>query len=180
MNRASRQQPEMKKPRRGESRQGFKSNVNKESNVMQKLSINTRKAMPLHRLPFVGRTHAKAALSFWLVPKTGGYFGGHQTGSALAHIYMKHLKEHGRGFGGTLQSVVLDMFGCEQNVSAEQNALRGQAVGFLSVLEPWIEAAVTNLGSGLDKLDVKQLLNEANAGLNFDHDAYMASLREAS
>lgn len=143
------------------------------------LRFKNRKKLPLHRLPFVDAVPGKVGLSFWAVPKTGGYFGGNETGGALARVYMKHLKEHGPGFGGgNLQMMVLDMFDCENGVSAEQDALRGQVVGFFVELERWLAGAAKYLDGGLDKHDNKTLLKAANAGLNFDNEAYMASLSD--
>ncbi|EBS6645157.1 hypothetical protein D5977_07945 [Salmonella enterica subsp. enterica] len=142
------------------------------------LRFKNRKKIPAHRLPFVDSAPGKPGLSFWAVPKTGDYFGGSETGNALAHIYMKHLKEHGRGFGGNLQLMVLDMFGCENSDDPEVSALRGQVVGFFSELERWLVAAAQHLEGGLDNHDNKTLLEAANAGLNFDNEAYEASLSD--
>lgn len=143
------------------------------------LRFKNRKKHPLHRLPFVDAVPGKVGLSFWAVPKTGGYFGGNETGGALARIYMQHLKEHGSGFGcGPLRMIVLDMFGCENGVSAEQAALRGQVVGFFAELDRWLAGAAKYLEGDLDKHDSKTLLKAANAGLNFDNEAYTASLSD--
>lgn len=142
------------------------------------LSFNDRESRPVHRLPFVGYPPERGAhLSFWNVPRTGGYTGGCRTGSALAAIYMKHLKEHGRGSGGgNLQSIVLDMFDCQYSDDPEVIALRGQIVGFFTELEPWLEAAAQSLDGGLDTMDPNVLLTEANEGLSPDQDDYIDSL----
>ncbi|HAK7737207.1 TPA: hypothetical protein ACOSJI_004700 [Salmonella enterica] len=143
------------------------------------LRFKNRKKLPVHRLPFVDTVPGKIGLSFWAVPKTGGYFGGNETGCALARIYMKHLKEHGIGFaGGNLQGMVLDMFDCNNSDAPEVSALRGQVVGFFVELERWLAGAAKYLEGGLDKHDNKTLLKAANAGLNFDNEAYMASLSD--
>ena len=105
--------------------------------------------------------------SFWVVPKTGDYRGGCQTGEALALIYLKHLKEHTSETGLTsLQRIALDMFDCELSDSPEMTALRGQAVGFFSVLEQWLIGAAKHLDGGLDAHDNKALIEAANTGLN--------------
>lgn len=143
------------------------------------LRFKNRKKLPIHRLPFVDRVPDKVGLSFWAVPKTGGYSGGNETGAALARIYMKHLKEHGRGFGGgILQKIVLDMFDFGTSDDPEDTALSGQAVGFFFELELWLAGAAKYLEGGLDKQDNKTLLEAANAGLNFDNEAYMDSLSD--
>jgi hypothetical protein len=143
------------------------------------LKFHNRKKLPLHHLPFIDRAPGKVGLSFWAVPKTGGYFGGCKTGESLARLYLKHLKEHGVGFaGGNLQTIVLDMFDIDNGISPEQDALRGQAVGFFIELERWLVGATKYLDGGLDQHDKKALLKEANAGLSFDHEAYMASLSD--
>ncbi|WP_339678272.1 hypothetical protein [uncultured Zhongshania sp.] len=143
------------------------------------IRFNNRKKLPLHRLPFVGPTDEKKwGYSFWRVPKTGGYGGGCDTGTALANIYLKHLREHGASSGGALQGIVLDMFDCECNDDPEVTALRGQVVGFFSTLDHWLEGAAKCLGSSLDNADKRALLKKANNGLNFDHEAWMASLSD--
>ena len=135
--------------------------------AIQSLSFKNRKKIPTHRLPFVGEVHGKIGLSFWIVPKTGGYRGGCQTGEALARIYIKHLKDHSNDSGLTsLQKIALDMFGCELADSPEQDALRGQVIGFFSVLDVWLAGAAKHLHGGLDEHDNKALLKAANTGLN--------------
>lgn len=135
--------------------------------AIKPLQFKIRKSRPIHRLPFVGKEKNAIGASFWAVPKTGGYRGGCQTGEALALIYLKHLKEHACETGLTsLQRIALDMFDCEFSDSPELSALRGQAVGFFSVLEQWITAAAKHLDGGLDKHDSKALLKVANTGLN--------------
>lgn len=137
--------------------------------AIQSLSFKNRRKLPAHRLPFVGEVHGKIGLSFWTVPKAGGYRGGCQTGEALAHIYLKHLKDHeSDSCLGSLQRIALDMFGCELEDSPEQAALRGQAVGFFSVLDAWLAGAAKHLCGGLDEYDNKTLLKAANTGLTLD------------
>lgn len=128
------------------------------------LRFKNRKKLPIHRLPFVGKVPGVAGLSFWDVPKTGNYLGGTKTGEALARVYLKFVKEHGEC--GLLRSIALDMFEAKRNCSPERDALRGQVVGFFFVLERWLEAATKNLDGGLDKMDTKDLLKAANAGLD--------------
>ena len=129
--------------------------------------------LPLHRLPFVNTAPGKTGLSFWAVPRKGGYTGGTKTGQALARFYMKHLRAHGPTDGGTLQSIVLDMFGCELSDCPEQNSLRGQAVGFFAEMDVWLAASAKHLEGGLDRQSSANLLQAANEGLNFDEEAYL-------
>ncbi|MBV1788618.1 hypothetical protein KQ940_11190 [Marinobacterium sp. D7] len=142
------------------------------------IRFKNRKELPFHRLPFVDGVPGRFDLSFWAVPKTGGYFGGNETGRALARIYMKHLKEHGASCDGSnLGRMVLE-FDRKNGASAEQDVLRGQVVDFFTELEIWLTGAAKHLKGGLDKDDNKTLLKAANAGLNFDNEAYMATLDE--
>lgn len=138
-----------------------------------KLAFNNRKKLPLHKLPFVGNRNGpgKFPVSFWDVPKAGGYIGGCNTGRALALIYLKHLKENENDGSGMLQNITFDMLaGCENS------ARRGQVVGFFTELERWLSGAVKNLEGGLNGVSPKQLLKAANDGLAFDEEAYLASL----
>ncbi len=138
-----------------------------------KLAFNNRKKLALHKLPFVGRRNGpgKFSISFWDVPRAGGYFGGCKTGKALALIYLQHLKENGSGTGGMLQHITFDMLdGCDDD------ARSGQVVGFFTHLESWLSGAVKHLEGGLDEMPEKQLLQAANDGLAFDEEAYLASL----
>jgi len=130
------------------------------------LKFNNRKQLPIHRLPFVGRVPGRPDLSFWNVPKTGSYAGGCKTGKALAHIYLKHLREHGKEDGGILQSMVMDMCGIDP-MKYGHDTVAGQIVGFMAALEPWLVAAAIHAGHSLDHLNNDALLELANNGLNF-------------
>lgn len=131
------------------------------------LRFHRRRALPLHHLPFIDKVPGKRCLSFWAVPKTGGYSGGCKTGESLARLYLKHLKQHSMAFDdGRLPSIALDMFDIERGRHAEQRAQLGQAVGFFRELECWLVAAVRYLDGGLDEYESKALLKAANAGLN--------------
>lgn len=149
-----------------------------------KIRFHPRKKLPIHRLPFVGKTdplqNGGRGISFWAVPPTGGYGGGCETGKALAKIYLKHLREHRDAAysGGYLQHIVLDMLENAHEKSPERDAFCGQVVGFFSVLDAWLEGAALYLQGDLDSMDPKALLDAANKGLNFDYEAYMASLSD--
>lgn len=135
---------------------------------IQPLRYHNRRACPLHRLPFVVFPSDGRRISFWEVPRTCGYNGGTEAGSALAKIYLKHLRQHGRSPGGQLQLIVLDMCGVGGmglHLTQEQTALRGQIVGFFSTLDYWLAASAEHLGANLDKLDPNELLKKVNAGL---------------
>ncbi|WP_031432306.1 hypothetical protein [Methylomarinum vadi] len=131
------------------------------------LNFKNGKEVPVHRLPFVDTQPGKSGISFWNVPKTGGYSGGCKTGNALALIYLKHLREYGCGDGGgSLQTIAMDMFDSEGNDSPEHDALRGQMVGFFSELDRYLAGAVNCLTGDLDKYSNEKLLQEAIDGLN--------------
>ena len=143
------------------------------------LTFKSHKKVPSHRLPFVDKLPGKNGLCFWSVPAAGGYFGGNKTGAAVARIYMKHLKDHDTiTSGGLLQSMVIDMFGGHAGTVAEQDALRGQVVGFFFELERWLVGAARHLDGGLDSHDPAALIEAANEGLKFDSTAYLASLSD--
>ena len=137
----------------------------------------------MHNLPFVGPAPGKVGRSYWAVPKTGGAVGGWETGRALATIYLKYLYQLGQEEGGQeeaghLQHIALDMFDGDYPVDMAQDARRGQACGFFSTLYPWLAIAARDFGHMLNDLDNKVLLEAANAGLNFDSEAYEASLSD--
>ncbi|MGH1449933.1 MAG: hypothetical protein ACRBBM_11010 [Pseudomonadaceae bacterium] len=138
---------------------------------VSKLKFNNRKKIPLHRLPFVGSVSGKPRLSFWTVPRAGGYVGGCKTGEALALIYLKHLIDHADPLGcGQLQWIVGDMVNMPQYSShqtAEMSALRGQIVGFFSTLDPFLRGAAVHLNHGLQNVEFNDLLNRANQGLDW-------------
>ena len=86
---------------------------------------------------------------------------------------MKHLREHGPAFGGMLQTMAFSMF--EDGAASDSRA--GQIVGFFTTLEKvWFLACRQN--SALDDYRATDLLKAANAGLEFDEEAYLASLSE--
>ena len=131
---------------------------------------------PIKRLPFHSSHPEKPGPYYWNVPQSGGYFGGCTTGSNLALIYLKHLKEHGYSSYGCLQNIALDMFDHDRDKSEASDSLRGQVVGFFSLLDEWLFAAASQHSEALDTLDSKKLLRTANDGLNFDSNAYMTHL----
>ncbi|MET4161945.1 hypothetical protein ABIE61_001794 [Marinobacterium sp. MBR-111] len=139
------------------------------------LKFNNRKQLPIHRLPFVGPAADGVGLSFWKVPKTGGYTGGCMTGTALGRIYLKNLREHGAIRGGALAHIVTGMLEQHSLKPTEMGSLHGQIVGFMEALEPWLAIGARNAGASLDTLRHADLLAEANNGLNLDEAAYLAS-----
>lgn len=141
------------------------------------LRYHNNKEHPLHRLPFVSRDETKGRNSFWAVPRTGGYSGGIRTGEALARIYLNHLRAHGATAAGSLQTIAIDMFNTSDDW-LETNTIHGQAVGFFTVLEPWIALAAQKAGAKLDRSCPLDLVDLANYGLNFDEAAYIAQLDE--
>lgn len=147
--------------------------------INKKLRFKNRKKQPTHRLPFVS-LGAEMGINYWDVPKTGGYIGGCKTGNALALIYLKHTKENDPDeVGGRLHHIVLDMLNRSGNgLPQEHDSLRGQIVGFFYELEKLLYVASVIYGNTLDKHRDKDLLRKANAGLEFDSEAYLDSLPE--
>lgn len=133
--------------------------------TIKALRYTPQAKLPLHRLPFICKASPEiGGISFWSVPKTGGYGGGCETGRALAYTYLKYLREHGKDFnGGTLQGIALDMF----KDGAEDNTTRGQVVGFFATLDQWLTFAAQEGGAELDKFETSLLIKDANRGLAY-------------
>lgn len=129
----------------------------------QILKMNNRRKHPVRRLPFWGDKEGLRFKSFWVVPETGGYGGGCKTGEALACVYIKHIKEHG-SFGGLLQHIVLGMAGMEDIRGGD--ALKGQIVGFFTTIEGFLNTANKHINYKVFDIDYKELLKQANDGLN--------------
>ena len=129
---------------------------------------------PLHRLPFVGLSHGE--VKFWDVPTTGGYVGGNLTGDALARIFLETLRQQpdaatpGAWLGWVASGWmhhVFDMVGVKPDLDPESrfNTLRGQVVGFTSVLSEALREALRNSDLSLPPLDEEECLRQANEGL---------------
>lgn len=62
--------------------------------------------------------------------------------------------------------------------SSSFDSFRGQYVGFFNTVTTWLAASAKQLGSSLDRIDERDLVNRANAGLGFDSAGYIASLAD--
>lgn len=129
---------------------------------------------PLHRLPFIGRQHGE--VKFWDVPATGGYVGGNLTGDALARLFLETLRQQpdaatpGAWLGWVAlgwMHHVFDMVGVKPDLDPESrlNTLRGQVVGFTSVLSDVLREALRNPNTSLAPVDEQECLQQANEGL---------------
>lgn len=140
------------------------------------LAFHKRRHAAFRQLPFVGK-------SAWDVPATGGFYGGCQTGEALALLFLKHLRQHGGNDHLPLDLLVIarDMaLRVEQEGgqamfdrplskrSASLTTLNGQMVGFFSELSRLLLAAAKRMGASLDGISDEALLAKANAGLAAD------------
>lgn len=149
---------------------------------------------PFARLPFVNWKHAwEIDKGFaWSLPAHGGYFGGYETGRAMAYMLLKHMREHAQPSGQSSNHQITWMveslmarFEQEGGVQAWQDragndgmpALRGQLIGFFNTLSDWVAASARKFGRGLDDVEMDELIKSANLGLNFDHVAYMESFK---
>jgi hypothetical protein len=145
-------------------------------------------------LPFVAGVRGKSAAPYWGVPASGGYFGGYETGEAMAKCFLKYLRVHGnrRDPSHYLAAIVGDFMvrfvqeggGAERPMVREDldggyDSFRGQYVGFCNTLASWLIAAAQDLGAGLDAIPEGDLLCRANAGLGFDMAGYMGALSKA-
>jgi hypothetical protein len=72
-----------------------------------KLRFHKNRRSVWARLPFVDRQEAKSGYCSWAIPRHGGYLGGCEAGKALAMIYLKHLRENGRGLAVTCNTLFL-------------------------------------------------------------------------
>lgn len=145
------------------------------------------------RLPFVGNWRAKGVEApNWNVPAAGGYFGGYQTGEAMAHAFLKYLRD---GVEGELSAhhltSIIESFMIRfeqeggQDVARHRNrdrrsdsfnSFRGQYIGFINTVSMWLMASARRLGGDLDAMGEADLARRANEGLRFNERAYMAEV----
>lgn len=145
-----------------------------------------------HQLPFVADGRVESASPYWHIPASGGYFGGYETGEAMAHAFLKFLREEQSTcptywMTGIVESFMIH-FESEGGLamqrrrasewSDEFTSFRGQYTGFINTLSQWLTVAAKQLGSSLDSLTEQDMVNRANAGLGFDHVAYRATLSD--
>lgn len=150
------------------------STIKKQIKVKVRLRAKPRAKLDMHQLPFVGRDHVvhdDGCVCFWDVPLTGGYFGGTETGSAIACMYLAHIRRQMNGDKTYTLSLASILCALTQRVTKnpdEADSLRGQVVGFGSVIGRWLTAAVEQLGGNLEAAELKKLLGNANDGLDRD------------
>jgi len=98
---------------------------------------------------------------YWGLPARGGYSGGCMAGKAAAKIYVKFLRNHNRGYGGSsLQHIALDMLSGKR----ESDSLRGQAVGFFSIIDQIVVWASRQMEK-LDDVTFESIAQEIDKGL---------------
>ncbi len=143
------------------------------------LAFHNEKPILVHRLPFVGNEHTEdKSFSFWNVPAKGGYSGGCETGESIAGMYLKYIRDSSDSESGMyLQWMILAWMerlasGGIQYESPEYTALKGQMVGFMSVISRRVVASARRLGSDLDNISYESLLDRANGGFKFDDKAF--------
>ena len=137
-----------------------------------------QKAAKIYQLPFADINHAPG--NHWILPTSNGYFGGYETGEAMALMFLKTIKEEGdhhpwltyisESFRHRFQSVA--------EGSDEYKGLRGQHAGFFGALMTWLHKAAVLYGHSLDDVSMDELLAKANAGLNYDDNAHRRSLSD--
>lgn len=78
--------------------------------------------------------------------------------------------------------MAMDMFGVKRHPTYEESladqelsSLRGQAVGFFTEIEHWLDSAVKHLDDWLNNQPPKDLLKLANDGLNCDEQQWIKS-----
>ncbi|MHA6196575.1 hypothetical protein ACX3YG_19635 [Pseudomonas wadenswilerensis] len=119
------------------------------------------------KLPYVGADH-HSGCSMWDVPSTGDYWGGWDTGQALALVALKHVKSHHDYPAGHLGHIAASWLERAQQAAPEEFAtLRGQVLGFMRTVEVAAIGGLFHAGYDTDSWDEKSLLKEANKGLAF-------------
>lgn len=149
-------------------------------------------AYPFAGLPFVNRKLAehKAQPEYWDVDLGGGYFGGYKVGEAMALAYLKCDRIHGQPNMDYFLTKIVTSFVIQYEraggfKAVEQSdgndggaALRGQFVGFFNTISQRLALASRLLFHDLDRVTEQELIDIANIGMQFDHVAYMASLKD--
>lgn len=130
----------------------------------------------IYQLPFADSKHGPG--SYWILPASNGYFGGYETGEAMALMLLKVLKEEPEPMPWL--TYVSDSF-CYRFSQVEQGSeeyagLRGQHAGFYGALVAWLHKSAVIFRAELDEVTFDDLLVKASAGLNFDDKAYHNSL----
>jgi hypothetical protein len=152
-----------------------------------KLKRKSRAASGTARLPFIGGSGPDRC---WNIPATGGYFGGYETGEAMAQAYLKMQRSSASTSCFFVTAIVASFMarfekegGSEMAARRDQwsegyESFRGQYVGFFNTISAWLDRAAVNCGSELDRITDDDIRTRANAGLAFDDAAYMASFSD--
>lgn len=138
-------------------------------------------------LPFVARRFGSST-PCWNVPATGGYFGGYKTGEALAVLFLEQQRVGQKNMSALTIIIESMMMAYEReggkamhSQPMEQwtesfNSFRGQYVGFLNTIQSHLMRAFS--AGGYCPPTVRELMDHANKGLEFDEKAYFASLED--
>ena len=70
----------------------------------------TRGKPGFRRLPFVAGWRTESASPCWNVPASGGYFGGYETGEAMAQAFLKFLREEKGDFPAYWLTGIVESF----------------------------------------------------------------------
>lgn len=140
--------------------------------MIQPLTFKCRKAIPAHRLPYVGRQHHSDEsdhIGFWDVPLTGGYSGGLKTGKGLALIALKFISTtEDAGDGGHLKDIAAAWIDRASLASPDElDVLTAQVMGFMSAIGSFTRASAVTSRLKLAQVDDKAALKKANEGLGF-------------
>lgn len=131
------------------------------------------------RLPFVGNDH-HARASDWDVPLTGGFFGGIEVGRVAARMFLKYLRDERDNpsrIGATrLRGILFALDTKQASTEEEQAALKGHRTGFMNEIFDWIDVAALNLGSSLDAIPERSLVQQANESLSRTDAALTAAI----
>lgn len=130
------------------------------------------------QLPFTNY-HGTSADYGWTLPATGGFFGGSKAGSAMALALLKHMRDSDDQRSSYLLGNIVKCLGHRFHEAGgidmedrpmnewtdEFMSLRGQYAGFTDTLSRWLSACAKNMGSQLDDIAEKDLIDRANVAL---------------
>lgn len=134
---------------------------------------------PYMRLPFVHVTK-RGVNSYWAVPATGDYFGGHKVGRAMAKALLLHLATDTDPLNKHLLRDVMDGLDERLNDAIERHncrdelvtcwplevdSLRGQKAGFLNMIGEMMSATCSVLTDAFNNVSEAELVDYANEHL---------------
>lgn len=132
------------------------------------LAYKQRDILQWDRLPFVGKV--KTVSKYWMVPLVGDHLTSCMVGKNIALMYLKYCRDERdnpvRLAEELLRCMIRDLLALEATNEAEEEAKRGQYVGFTGEIARWLVASSEQLGRHLDQTSEQNLVDDANRLLN--------------